>query len=157
LTFSPWPEHALGHSAAAYATSPRRVASRRAIGIKRLLCRWRWTSKFRSPARDRFLGETNTGSFSSVNMIVRPLIYLGTMIIQMASFFQYLVIFLSSAEVIGVHYSPYCKCRNNQTSTIVIADGASGSTWLGQMLHQHPCSNGFISDSSRSDGKVFIR
>lgn len=41
-------------------------------------------------------------------------------------------------------------------ATVILADGSSGSTWLGQLLHNHPCSGGYVVDSARLDGKVFI-
>lgn len=52
-----------------------------------------------------------------------------------------------------------CDCGSTKEapySTVVLADGASGSTWLGQMLHQHHCSSSFVAKSTRLDGKVFV-
>jgi hypothetical protein len=51
-----------------------------------------------------------------------------------------------------------CECgvREIPQATIILADGASGSTWLGQMLDQHHCSSSFVAKSSRLDGKVFV-
>ena len=61
--------------------------------------------------------------------------------------------------------SARCKCdtRGSMLPTVVVSDGAAGSTWLGQLLDNHNCSANFIehswqsSASSRPDGKVFVK
>jgi len=52
----------------------------------------------------------------------------------------------------------YCECDRDPVgrASIVLADGATGSTWLGQMLDHHRCSSSFVVQSARLDGKVFI-
>jgi hypothetical protein len=50
-----------------------------------------------------------------------------------------------------------CVLEGPRTATLVLADGASGSTWLGQMLESHPCSSAFAHNSTRLDGKTYVK
>ena len=64
-----------------------------------------------------------------------------------------------SEIVVGSDVNVQCSCVTDgpRTATLVLADGASGSTWLGQMLDNHPCSSAFVHNSTRLDGKAYIK
>ncbi len=43
---------------------------------------------------------------------------------------------------------------NSRTASLIIASGSMGSTWLGQLLHFHPCTNSFrLRHNIKMDGK----
>jgi len=44
-----------------------------------------------------------------------------------------------------------CGCAGHQ-SVLVIVDSNMGSTWLGQLLHSHPCAHSFVPPGQRDDG-----
>jgi len=64
-----------------------------------------------------------------------------------------------SSIVVGTAANVPCSCvvDGPRKATLVLADGASGSTWLGQMLDNHPCSSAFVHNSTRLDGKAYIK
>jgi len=52
------------------------------------------------------------------------------------------------------HRSTNCPCECPEgRAVLVVADSNSGSTWLGQILHRHPCSSSFIPPGQMPDGK----
>lgn len=53
------------------------------------------------------------------------------------------------------HICSRCYSRSNScTATIIIASGSMGSTWLGQLLHLHPCTSSFrLRYKTGTDGK----
>ena len=53
------------------------------------------------------------------------------------------------------HICSRCYSRSNScTATIIIASGSMGSTWLGRLLHLHPCTSSFrLRYKTGTDGK----